>query len=126
MEDLGILLSLIGLPVLVWLLMYLFKKCNRKERNQTIVVLVLMAFSVFFWALFEQAASSITLFTDRNVNIGNTFSAGMFQAFNPLFIVVFAPMFAYLWIFLGKRNLEPDPGTKFAIAILFVRMVLWH
>ena len=79
-----------------------------------------MAFSVFFWALFEQAASSITLFTDRNVNIGNTFSAGMFQAFNPLFIVVFAPMFAYLWIFLGKRNLEPDPGTKFAIAILFV------
>ncbi len=120
LEDLGILLSLIGLPVLVWLLMYLFKKCNRKERNQTIVVLVLMAFSVFFWALFEQAASSITLFTDRNVNIGNTFSAGMFQAFNPLFIVVFAPMFAYLWIFLGKRNLEPDPGTKFAIAILFV------
>ena len=79
-----------------------------------------MAFSVFFWALFEQAASSITLFTDRNVNIGNTFSAGMFQAFNPLFIVVFAPMFAYLWIFLGKRNLEPDPGIKFAIAILLV------
>ena len=44
----------------------------------------------------------------------------MFQAFNPLFIVVFAPMFAYLWIFLGKRNLEPDPGMKFAIAILLV------
>ncbi len=120
LEDLGILLSLIGLPVLVWLLMYLFKKCNRKERNQTIVVLVLMAFSVFFWALFEQAASSITLFTDRNVNIGTSFSAGMFQAFNPLFIVIFAPMFAYLWIFLGKRNLEPDPGIKFAIAILLV------
>ena len=108
LEDLGILLSLIGLPVLVWLLMYLFKKCNRKERNQTIVVLVLMAFSVFFWALFEQAASSITLFTDRNVNIGNTFSAGMFQAFNPLFIVVFAPMFAYLWIFLW----ETKPRTR--------------
>ena len=104
LEDLGILLSLIGLPVLVWLLMYLFKKCNREERNQTIVVLVLMAFSVFFWALFEQAASSITLFTDRNVNIGTTFSAGMFQAFNPLFIVVFAPMFAYLWIFLGSET----------------------
>ena len=105
LEDLGILLSLIGLPVLAWLLMYLFKKCNRKERNQTIVVLVLMAFSVFFWALFEQAASSITLFTDRNVNIGNTFSAGMFQAFNPLFIVVFAPILVSL-DFLGKRNLN--------------------
>ena len=101
--------------------MYLFKKCNRKERNQTIVVLVLMAFSVFFWALFEQAASSITLFTDRNVNIGTTFSAGMFQAFNPLFIVVFAPMFAYLWIFL-----EAKPRTRSRYKICDSDFACWN
>jgi len=79
-----------------------------------------MAFSVFFWALFEQAASSITLFTDRNVRLIEGFSAGMFQALNPFFIVVFAPLFAYFWVYLSKKNIEPNTAVKFAIAILFI------
>ena len=79
-----------------------------------------MAFSVFFWALFEQAASSITLFTDRNVNIGEVLPAGMFQALNPFFIVVFAPIFAFFWTYLGKKNIEPNAGIKFATAIFLV------
>ena len=68
-------------------------------------MLVLMSFSVFFWALFEQAASSVTLFTDRNVNTVGELPAGMFQALNPFFIVLFAPVFAYLWAYLGKKNI---------------------
>ena len=61
-------------------------------------MLVLMAFSVFFWALFEQAASSVTLFTDRNVNTGGELPAGMFQALNPFF---YCTICACLCIFMG-------------------------
>ena len=114
------MLSLIGLPVITWLFFYIYRKCNKKERNQTLVMLVLMAFSVFFWALFEQAASSVTLFTDRNVNTVGELPAGMFQALNPFFIVLFAPVFAYLWAYLAKKNIEPNTGIKFALAILLV------
>ena len=60
LDDFGIVLGLIGVPVLTWLFIYIFRNCTEKERNQTLVMLLLMAFSVFFWALFEQAASSIT------------------------------------------------------------------
>jgi POT family proton-dependent oligopeptide transporter len=47
-------------------------------------------------------------------------SAGMFQALNPLFIVLFAPVFAYLWVYLNKKNIEPNATVKFAMAILFI------
>ena len=104
LDDFGIILSLIGLPVITWLFFYIYRKCNRKERNQTLVMLVLMAFSVFFWALFEQAASSVTLFTDRNVNTGGELPAGMFQGIKSFFIVLFAPVFAYLWAYLAKKK----------------------
>jgi len=120
LDDFGIVLSLIGVPVLTWLFIYIFRNCTERERNQTLVMLLLMAFSVFFWALFEQAASSVTLFTDRNVNIGEVLPAGMFQALNPFFIVVFAPIFAFFWAYLGKKNIEPNAGIKFAMAILLV------
>ena len=118
--NFGLILAILGGSVLSWLGYYLFKNCNSVERKQTFMMLVLMAFSIFFWALFEQAASSVTLFTDRNVDFGNTLSAGMIQALNPLFIVIFAPVFAWLWVFLGKRNIDPHPGYKFGIAILLV------
>ena len=118
--NFGLILGILGGVVLSWLGFYLFTNCNTFERKQTMLLMVLMAFSIFFWALFEQAASSVTLFTDRNVNFGDTLSAGMIQALNPLFIVLFAPVFAWLWVFLGKRNIDPHPGYKFGIAILLV------
>jgi POT family proton-dependent oligopeptide transporter len=85
-----------------------------------IALLVLISFSVFFWALFEQAGSSITLFTDRNIEMGEIFTAGMFQSFNPLFIILLAPLFAWLWTKLGRMNLEPSAPLKFGLAIFQV------
>ena len=118
--NFGLILGILGGAVLAWLGFYLFTSCNAVERKQTLLMLILMAFSIFFWALFEQAASSVTLFTDRNVDFGDTLSAGMIQALNPLFIVLFAPVFASLWAFLGKRNIDPHSGYKFGLAILLV------
>ena len=83
-------------------------------------MLFLIACSVLFWALFEQAASSLTLFTDRNINMGSWFSAGMFQALNPFFIIILAPIFASLWFYTSKKGLEPSTPKKFSIALIQV------
>jgi POT family proton-dependent oligopeptide transporter len=73
-----------------------------------------------FWALFEQAGSSLTLFTDRNVAMGDYFTAGMFQALNPMYIILLAPVFAWAWIKLGARGLEPTTPAKFGLGIFQV------
>ena len=76
-----------------------------------------------FWSGFDQSAGSLSIFTRDYVNL--TF--GSFQApvswtqfLNPLFVVMFAPFFAYLWIYLGKRNLNPNTPIKFAIGLIFM------
>jgi POT family proton-dependent oligopeptide transporter len=98
-------------------------------RNRMIVAIVLMVFSTVFWTLFEQAGSSLTLFADRNTDlyIGNlpiigpyTMPAGQVQVFNPVFIVLFAPVFSIMWSWLGKRGLEPSVPFKFAIGLFLV------
>jgi len=85
-------------------------------------MLLLIAVSVVFWSLFEQAGSSLTLFTDRNVDKGEVFTASMFQSFNPLFIILFAPLVAMLWLRLASSRLEPSTPVKFAIGIALVGM----
>jgi POT family proton-dependent oligopeptide transporter len=85
-----------------------------------LVMLVLMIFSVFFWALFEQAGSSLTLFTDRNVDMGEVFTAGMFQSLNPFYIIVLAPVFAWIWVRLSQKGLEPSTSAKFGLGVLQV------
>jgi len=85
-----------------------------------LVMLVLIIVSVLFWALFEQAGTSLTLFTDRNVDMGSLFTASMFQAINPLFIFIFAPLFALLWVAMSRWGLEPTTPAKFGLGIVQV------
>ena len=85
-----------------------------------LVMLLLIVLSVFFWALFEQAGSSLTLFTDRNVAMGSIFTAGMFQSFNPLFIILLAPLFAWVWVKLAEKGREPTTPMKFGLGIVQV------
>ena len=85
-----------------------------------LVMLLLIVLSVFFWALFEQAGSSLTLFTDRNVAMGSVFTAGMFQSFNPLFIILLAPLFAWVWVKLAEKGREPTTPMKFGLGIVQV------
>ncbi len=119
-QGLGLILLLLGFFAVSWIIWFSLKKCNKSDRNNMFAMLILMAFSILFWALFEQAASSITLFTDRNINMGSFFTAGMFQALNPLFIIFLAPLFAVFWGFLSKKGIEPSTSSKFGFAILQV------
>ena len=105
-----------------WLIYALFK-CAPEERDRLIVVGILILFSLIFWALFEQAGSSLNILTDRGVDrviFGWEVPASMFQSLNAGFIFTIAPLFALLWIALAKRNMEPSTPIKFSIGIVFV------
>src|SRR3954469_9979622 len=97
---------LIGVPgILIWS----FLKGSRAEFQMMVVAMVLVTFNVVFWTLFEQAGSSLTLFADRNTDLSVfglfTMSAPATQNFNPISIVLFAPIMSLLWTWLAKRNL---------------------
>ncbi len=118
--DLGILLTIFGGAVVAWVIWYSLSKCTPVERDRMLTMLLLIVLSVFFWALFEQAGSSLTLFTDRNVDMGNFFTAGMFQSLNPMFIIMLAPLFAWVWVKLAQNDREPSTPMKFGLGILQV------
>ena len=91
------------------------------ERKRTLAVIALFVFATLFWAGFEQAGSSLNLFADqvtRNSLLGYDFPSSWFQSVQPLFIILLAPVFAWLWIRLGPR--EPSSPAKFAYGLLFV------
>lgn len=89
-------------------------------RLRMLAALILTMFSVIFWALFEQAGSSLTLFADQSTEIPGWFNAAMTQTFNPGTIIVFGPILAALWLWLGKKGLEPNVPVKFAFALMGV------
>jgi POT family proton-dependent oligopeptide transporter len=91
------------------------------EKKRTLAILALFVFATLFWAGFEQAGSSLNLFADqytRNTLLGYDFPSSWFQSVQPLFIILLAPVFAWLWMRLGPR--EPSSPAKFAYGLLFV------
>ena len=111
------LAAVIGIPI------WSFKVGNKVEFQMMLAAIILVVFNVTFWTLFEQAASSLTLFADRNTTLelfGIFVSAPQTQNFNPITIVIFAPIMSWLWIWLSKRGWEPSIQVKFGIALLLV------
>lgn len=97
-----------------------FRNLNRDEALRVGVIFILFVFSVIFWMSFEQAATSLTLFADRltRTNIfGWEFPSSWFQSVQPAFIILLAPVFAGIWLRLGRR--QPSSPGKFALGLLF-------
>jgi len=91
------------------------------ERRRLFAIGVLFLASAIFWSEFEQAGSTLNLFADRATRteaFGWSFPSSYFQSLQPLFIITFAPVFAWLWIRLGKR--EPSSPAKFGVGLLCV------
>lgn len=99
---------------------YTVIKLKGAERSRMLVAQVLIFFSVLFWALFEQAGSSLTLFADQSTEMPSWFNAAQTQTFNPGIIVIFGPLLAALWVWLAKRNIEPSTPVKFSMGLMFV------
>lgn len=106
-----------------WLLF--FMKLDRAARRKMIVILILVACSALFWAGFEQAGSSMNLFADRYTDRhvpGMDFEipAGWFLSFNSVAVIVFAPVFAWLWLKLARSGIEVSLIAKFGWAMVLL------
>ncbi|MCA3698504.1 MAG: MFS transporter [Brevundimonas sp.] len=99
---------------------YTVLRLKGAERSRMLVAQVLIFFSVLFWALFEQAGSSLSLFADQSTQMPSWFNAAQTQMFNPAIIVIFGPLFAALWVWMAKRNIEPSTPVKFSMGLVFV------
>jgi POT family proton-dependent oligopeptide transporter len=100
-----------------------FAGLNLDERKRVVVMFVLFLACAMFWAGFEQAGASLNLFADRYTDrqvFGWDMAAGTLQAANPLFIIIFAPVFAAIWVQLGARNLDPSAPLKFALGLILM------
>ncbi len=126
--------TFLGQGLLFWLLMGLLAyvcfnllregfKGDHVQRDRIIVLMILMTFNVVFWACFEQAGTSLTLFADRNVDrmIGSyEMPASQTQFFNPAYIIIFGSLFSILWIKLSQRGKNPSIPMKFGLGIVQV------
>ena len=117
----------VGLAVLAILILgYLLFQSTRYEivqRQRIWVIVILLLFTTVFWTFFELAGSAMNLFTERNVNrnfLGTDIPTTFFQSVNPLFIMLFAPLFSWLWIKLANSGKEPSAPYKFALGLVLL------
>lgn len=118
----ALLLASIG--ILIYFGQYMMRKCTPVEAQRIVLSLVLIAAATVFWTLFELAGSALNQFAERNTALPSngfwTITSGQTQSFNGGFILLLAPIFSILWVFLEKRNIEPNDPMKFALALMQV------
>ena len=111
----------LGVPTI---LLWARASASAAEFQMMLAAMVLITFNSVFWTLFEQAGSSLTLFADRNTNRSVfglfTMSAPQTQNFNPVAIVLLAPVMSMLWGWLARRRAEPSIPVKFGLALVGV------
>jgi POT family proton-dependent oligopeptide transporter len=118
-DGAGYLLLILTVVFFAWL--FLSGDWTREERRRLYVIGVFFLAASLFWSIFEQAGSTLNLFADRashNVAFGRPFPSSWYQSANPIFIILFAPVMAWLWIKLGPR--DPSSPVKFSIGLLGV------
>ncbi|MBU2503273.1 MAG: peptide MFS transporter [bacterium] len=101
------------------------KPMVREDWERVAVIFILSFFVIFFWAAFEQAGASLTVFADRQTDrdlLGWTVPASWFQSVNAVAIVLFAPLFAWLWSRLARRGLDPSTPVKMSFGFFFMAL----
>ncbi len=113
--------SLLLITVVFFARLFLDRRWTPDERRRLSLIVVFFLAAALFWSVFEQAGSTLNLFADRSTRneiLGATFPSSWWQSFNPLAIIVFGPVFAWLWVRLGRR--QPSTPTKFALGLIGV------
>ena len=118
-EMVGYVLGAFGGGLVLYVLFTAVTKLAPEERDRIFAAMFLILTSIVFWALFEQAGSSLNLFTDRHVDTQGV-NASMFQSINAIYIVLLAPLFAMLWQGLARKGAEPSTPMKFGLAVIQV------
>ncbi|MFZ9877974.1 MAG: peptide MFS transporter [Chitinophagaceae bacterium] len=118
---------LIAAPLLIAFIIFSDKTLSKIEKQRVVVIFSVSFFVVFFWSAFEQAGASLTFFAEEQTqrDLGFfTVPASFFASLNSIYVVSFAPVFAWLWLKLGK--FEPSSPTKMSLGLLLLAIgYLW-
>ncbi|HEY4305572.1 MAG TPA: peptide MFS transporter [Gemmatimonadaceae bacterium] len=110
----------VGAALLYFAYLFFFAGLDKDEMKRVAVIGVLFAFAAIFWSGFEQAPSSLNLFakdfTERHL-FGFEVPFEWLQVVNSFFVVAFAPVFAWIWMTLAKRNITPSSPAKFSFGL---------
>ncbi|MFL2725871.1 MAG: peptide MFS transporter [Gammaproteobacteria bacterium] len=116
---------LTGVAGLYFIYLFVFAGLNSDERKNLLLLFVLFIGAAAFWSGFDQSASSLSIFardyTDLTIG-GFAMPIGWLQFANPILVVTFAPIFAGMWAYLGRVNMNPSLPLKFAIGLLFMAL----
>jgi len=111
------------IAIMYFLYLFSFGNLNEEERKKIVLIVVLFFGAAFFWSGFDQAGSSFNIFakeyTDRII-LGWEYPASWLQVLNPVLVVILSPFMAYIWLFLGKRMLDPSLPFKFGLGLIFM------
>ena len=113
---------MLSMALLYFAYLFFLAGLTTDEKKRVAVIVVLFLFATIFWSAFEQAPTSLNLFardyTDRVVG-GWEMPTLWLQSFNSLFVIALAPVFAAIWVSLGRRGRDPSSPAKFAFGLLF-------
>ncbi|MFD2830404.1 peptide MFS transporter [Corticicoccus populi] len=116
------MISILGIiiPVIYFSVMYFSKKTTKTEQKNLLAYIPLFIAAMMFWAIQEQGSIILAQYADERTRLsfaGFSLQSSWFQSFNPLFIVLLAPVFAALWMKLGHR--QPSTNKKFSFGLMF-------
>ncbi len=114
---------LVGMAALYFTYLFFGAGLDPVERKRMVVVLVMFLAVASFWSGYEQAGSSLNLFAKRHIDRmvgGFEIPTGWFQSVQPAFVILFAPLFSALWVYLARRNMDPAAPLKFAFGLLLM------
>ena len=103
----------------------IFGKLTGDEKKRTFALIILLMGCAMFWSGFEQAGSSLNLFADRYTQLEFgwlSIPSTWLQSVNSFFIILFAPVFAWLWVALAARNLNPSSPAKFGMGLVLLAL----
>jgi POT family proton-dependent oligopeptide transporter len=116
-------------PISILYLIYEMRNFSITENKKLVAAVVFMLFSIVFWAFFEQSGGSLSLFAANNLN--NTIAGvelspnGVNNSANSFFVIGFAALVGLVWLWMGKRKIEPNTVIKFGISFLFLAGGFW-
>jgi|CXWL01.1.fsa_nt_gi POT family proton-dependent oligopeptide transporter len=122
-DVLGVLLIVMMVGLVVYFIYSGIKSGQKEQLHRYIAMLILFAANILFWALFEQAGSSLNFLAQDHVRMpgvsifGWTPTFEIFQSVNPIFILLLAPVFATLWPLLDKKDINPSIPRKFSYGL---------
>jgi POT family proton-dependent oligopeptide transporter len=111
-------------PAALLYIIFELRKYSKAEVNKLIAALVFIFFSIVFWGIYEQSGGSLALFAHENLHntiLGIQFDPnGINNSANALFVIIFAPILGLIWVWMSKRNLEPNTLIKFGLGFIFL------